>query len=179
MDHAENTLRAAVKGLTDVVAPAVDPADAQARDQLRLIIAGLDFLLARLNLLSDRERFELDHNLALARALVADGTSGSAAESARLDGAIATGAEVADDSHPAGAALRSASAALAAAVRDFVRRAAHADAATRDRVERRVIAATREWAAVDRAWYLPLGFDPEPDAVAAVDVVLAAPSSHE
>ncbi|HEV3227331.1 MAG TPA: hypothetical protein VGZ52_10865, partial [Acidimicrobiales bacterium] len=81
--------------------------------------------------------------------------------------------------HPAGAALRSASAALAAAVRDFVRRAAHADAATRDRVERRVIAATREWAAVDRAWYLPLGFDPEPDAVAAVDVVLAAPSSHE
>ena len=186
MDHAENTLRAAVKGLTEVVAPAVDHADAQARDQLKLIIAGLDFLLARLGLLSDRERFELEHNLALARGLAAesesasaDGADGLAYGRAALDDAVAVGAEVAGDPHATGETVRSASAALAAAIRDFVRQAADADADTQRRIDLRVLAATREWAAVDRAWYLPLGFDPTPDEVPAVETLLAVSVSHK
>ena len=36
MDHGDNTLRAAIKSLSETVAPAVDPDDPQAREQLRL-----------------------------------------------------------------------------------------------------------------------------------------------
>ena len=176
MDHAENTLRASVKALTDVVMPAIDPADAQALDQLRLVIAGLDFLGERLNLLPDRERFELDHNLALARALLAAGAAVSAIPRSPLDEAIVIGAEVSGNSHATGAAVRAASTGLAAAVCDFVRHAAHADRAARHRIDLCVIAASRQWAAVDRAWYLPLGFDPEPATVNPVEVMMASQS---
>lgn len=44
MDHSENTLRAAIKSLRDTVAPAVDPLDPQAVEQLRLTIDFLEFL---------------------------------------------------------------------------------------------------------------------------------------
>jgi len=43
IDHSENTLGAAIKALRFTVAPAVDPGDAQAVEQLRLTIDFLDF----------------------------------------------------------------------------------------------------------------------------------------
>lgn len=48
MDHCENTLRAAIKSLRDTVAPAVDPDDSQATEQLRLTIDFLEFLRTRI-----------------------------------------------------------------------------------------------------------------------------------
>ena len=42
-DHTDNNLRAAIKSLTDVVTPAVDPGDPMAREQLALVVAFLEF----------------------------------------------------------------------------------------------------------------------------------------
>ena len=45
MDHTANTLRAISKALTDVIAPAVDPKDPLANEQLRLVIDYVGCLL--------------------------------------------------------------------------------------------------------------------------------------
>ena len=72
MDHVDNALRASIKALEEVVAPAVDPADPQAGEQLRLVIHTLGFLRERVDHIHARARFDLRHNLGLASALLED-----------------------------------------------------------------------------------------------------------
>ena len=59
-NHADNDFRAAAKSLLDVVAPAIDPANPLARQQLKLVVDWLDFYRSRLPYNQDRERLELD-----------------------------------------------------------------------------------------------------------------------
>ncbi|NDK91451.1 hypothetical protein GYA93_17985 [Gordonia desulfuricans] len=49
IDHSENALRAVIKSLRDVVAPAVDPGDPMAQEQLALSLGTLEFLHSRLD----------------------------------------------------------------------------------------------------------------------------------
>lgn len=55
---------------SDVVQPALDPADPLAAEQLRLAISYLEFVRTRLDYMPSRRRFELRDNLALAQALL-------------------------------------------------------------------------------------------------------------
>ena len=48
-DVTDNGLRAAVKALTDVVAPSIDPSDPLAKEQLRLVVDYLQFVRSRLD----------------------------------------------------------------------------------------------------------------------------------
>ena len=171
MDHIDNTLRASVKALREVVAPAVDPTDPQARDQLKLVIDALEFARARVDLVPTRARLELEHSLALARELAAE--VGSTPAGAALGEAI-TGAEatLVADARPSEADVRCATATLKAAVSLLARE----DKPARGSTDRLILAATRRWAAIDRSWYLPLGFDPDPGVVPAIEDMLGIQS---
>lgn len=174
-DVTETGLRAVVKALTTVVAPALDPSDPLAKEQLKLAVDYIEFVRARLEHLYDRDRFELTHSLALARAVLPLGAaSPSTSTSALLDGALREGAAELARVGANPVALKSAAAALGAAVRELVREAAGFDAAQRRAIEAAVLRASDARIAFERAWYLPLGFDPAPHEVGALAEVLAA-----
>jgi len=170
-DHVHNGLGAAIKALTDVVAPSLDADDPLAREQLQLVVDYLDLVRSRTDLLWDRERVTLRHYLAMAEAI------GEVPEAAApsLAGAVVTGRRTLADPEAGVRPLRDAGGALAAALSELVRAlgAPDADPALRARVEAIVVDASDTLVEVERAWYLPLGFDPEPEAVAPVEDVLA------
>lgn len=160
MDHSDNALRAAIKALEEVVAPALDPADPQAAEQLVLVVDALKFLRERLDHLHDRARFDLRHHLALAHSI---------AEDVALDEEIEAATALYHCSDARTPELRQGAAALAAALRKVVR---DADEDIRPRIERRIVAGERARIEADRAWHLPQGFDPDPGAVPPLEAAL-------
>jgi len=177
MDHSDTTLRAAIKALDEVVAPAVDPADPLAGQQLRLVIEALRFLRDRLDYLHDRYRFEVRHHLALARSIADDAADCSPTAARALRDAIETGATVLERADARDPELRGASAALAAAIRMIVRDAAGAKDEARRRLEQRIVAGTRGQIVADRAWHWPQGFDPDPAGAQPLEVAYRSTST--
>jgi hypothetical protein len=161
MDDLEVGVHAAIRALSDVVAPAVDPQSAQAGDQLRLAIDYLGFLVQRLDHLHARNRWELRHHLRMATALQPIVHPRGAKETAELTASAAHADHLLSAGSASTEALRAATARLAAAVSDLVGESADFDAATRSQVEQRVLRASQERIAFERAWYLPLGLDPD------------------
>lgn len=157
MDTSENDLRGVVKALSDVVAPALDPADPLAGEQLRLAIGYLDFMRTRLDFLAMRLRFELRHNLDQAKAL-AELKSGYAPELAEaLDAAIDEGERVLDSPLDDAEEARRITAKLAAAARIVVRESAASPGGHRGAVERVIVGHAEERIMFERAWFLPVG----------------------
>jgi hypothetical protein len=169
LDHTDTTLGAAIKALDEVVAPAVDPRDPLATQQLRLVVDALRFLRERLDYLHDRYRFEVRHHLALGEAIVPDAAECSAGSARTLREAIEAGAAVLARADARDPELRRASAALAAAIRTIVRDTTGADSESRRRIEQRIVAETRRQTVADRAWHWPQGFDPDPAGRASLD----------
>lgn len=168
MDHTENTLRAVIKALGDTVAHAVDPADALAREQLRLVIDYIGFLQQRLDFLFVRERYELRQNLDLAHRLRGIDAELTTALQKALQQAIAAGSNSLNKIEATMPQLRQANAALAGAARRIVREAAQLPEPIRRAIEFAVVDASGPRIAFERAWYLPLGFDPAPGEVEAL-----------
>jgi hypothetical protein len=163
MDHADNALRASIKALEEVVAPAVDPGDPLAAEQLQLVIHTLGFLRDRIDHIHARARFDLRHDLGLASALLDDAPA--------LRDPIATGTALAADPDTPTAALRAGAAMVAAAIRTVVR---DADDSVRRRIELRVVSAAHQRIELERAWHLPQGFDPDPASVSPLAAALRA-----
>jgi hypothetical protein len=161
MDHSDNTLAAAIKALEEVVAPALDPADPQAAEQLVLVIDSLRFLRQRLDHLHDRARFDLRHHLALAHAISDD---------APLEAEIAAATMVYERAGARTPELRESAAELAAVLRTVVRETT--DDVTRRRLERRILKGSWERIEADRAWHEPQGFDPDPATVPPLELAL-------
>lgn len=159
-DHTENTLRTLTKALTDVIAPAVSKADPLANEQLRLVVDYIEFVRSRLDYFYSRERFDLSHHLGLASALAQLKAPCSASTTAALNEAIAAGRAAHDTAGVPTPELRAAAARLAAAISALVRESGGMDKAVRDKIERQVLSSTDERIVFERAWYLPLGFDP-------------------
>lgn len=172
MDHTDVGLRAAVRALSDVVAPVVGAEHAQARDQLRLTIDYLAFVAERLPHLHQRDRFELSHHLAMAQAVrpvLQDGAGASA-----LGMAVDTGRKALALPDATTAEVRQATAELGAALSAVVRESAAMTPAVQREVERTVLRVSRERIAFERAWYLPLGLDPDPHDVQPLTAWLPA-----
>ena|SRR5689334_25274843 len=160
MDHSDNTLRASIKALEEVVAPALDPADPLAAEQLVLVIDALKFLRARLDHLHDRARFDLGHHLALARAI---------SEDVALDPEIEAATALYERADARTPELRDAAAVLTAALRAAI---GNAEDDVKPRIERSIVAGSRARIEADRAWHLPQGFDPDPSSVPPLDAAL-------
>lgn len=163
MDHTDVGLRAAIRALSDVVAPVVGAEHAQARDQLRLTSDYLAFVVERLPYLHQRDRFELSHHLAMAQAVRAALHGG--ADASALGMAMDVGRQVLALADASTAEVRQATAELSAALAAVVRESAAMTAAVQREVERAVLRLSRVRIAFERAWYLPLGLDPDPHDV--------------
>lgn len=172
-DTTGNAVRAAIKALDEVIAPALDPAQPLAAEQLRLVRGLLDFLGARVALLHERHRFELEHYAALAQQLAADAAQVSGEAAATLAAALAGAAPVRADPLASNDAMAAATAPLAAAASALVREAAGAEPALRRRIEQAVIRGARPWVDVQRAWFAPRGFELEPDTLPPLADALA------
>ena len=173
MDHTDVGLRAAIRALSDVVAPAVDTSHAQARDQLRLTVDYLAFVVERLPYLHERDRFELTHHLSMARDLAAD--LGPTAPP-RLRAAIDAGAVMLERSGSGTLEVRAATAELTGAISDVLHVSNDMSEPIRDSIERHVLQASKQRIAFERAWYQPLGLDPDPHDVRPLSELL--PASH-
>ncbi len=165
IDHSENTLGAAIKALRFTVAPAVDPADAQAVEQLRLTIDFLDFLRVRLYDLHARHRYELSHQINVAQALAGDAKLVSDQADLRLQAALHTAGHVIRDGDAQTGDLQAASKVLWAAVRGTIRESRQAPRDVRRRIEASVVETIDPLVTMESAWYLPFGFEPDPASV--------------
>jgi hypothetical protein len=149
-----------VRALTDVVLPAIDPADSLAQEQARIVVGQL-LVLAGQRDEARLDRLELSGELELGRSLVSVTAGGpkSAAALARLDTALEAAASTpAEDAVTARGPLR-------AAVEDVVRAASvDGSPALRDATWRLVFAHARAQAERSRAWFAAAGFDDQPTA---------------
>jgi hypothetical protein len=177
-DYTDNGLLASIKALEKVVMPALDSADPLATEQLRLVSGFLKFLRARMEHGYPRQLFELDHALRLAQQVAADaGLLNSPELSQRLAAAVAQGQVVQAQAVPLPADVRSAAAELATVVAGVARAAGSADAPLRRRIEQQVMAGSKRWVEMQRAWFVPMGFDLRPDELPPIDQALYWPGS--
>ncbi len=174
IDQMDDGLRAAIKALDEVVAPALDKSNPLAVEQLRLVSRFLGFVRARIDVQAERDRFELRHQLALARELAALQTPGVAEAAAVLAQAIAQAEPLLQRDSCSQHELRAGIDALTAAIAVLVRSVAVADEARRRPIERAIVIASRALLDVQRAWFLPIGFEPDPDRVPPLAQALAA-----
>ena len=173
MDHTDVGLRAAIRALSDVVEPVVGPKHAQARDQLRLTVDYLAFVIERLPYFHQRDRFELSHHLAMAQSLQ---SALGGVPAPQLRTTIEAGRELLERAGPATSEVQQATANLCAAISAVVRDSADMEAPVRREIERGILHASKERIAFERAWYQPLGLDPDPHDVRPLAEFV--PASH-
>jgi hypothetical protein len=173
-DHTDNALIAAIKALDEVVAPAVDETNPLAREQLKLVSRYIGFLRTRLQYQAGRDRFERRHYLALAQRLRPQASDAPIPGMTAFDRAIRLGTDCVDRTDVSTAELRAATAALSTAISMLVRSSAAFDTESRHRVEAAVVSASKTLFDVQRAYYLPLGFEPDPAQVSDLATALDA-----
>jgi hypothetical protein len=162
-------LNAAVRALDELVAPGLDPANPLAQEQLRLVLRFLGLIRQRAGHEHRRQRAELAMALAQVQALQAAAAPWPAVlpgeVHARLVAALADGRSAFADADAEDAALQQAAQALDALAATIVRFAPAMPEAQRLAVERQVLAGAQPLLALRRAWFSPLGLDPEPASV--------------
>lgn len=181
--HADHALRAAVKALAEVVAPAVNPDDALAVDQLRLVISWLQFHDMRRR---DEPRLAwatLRQRLALASQVrpVLDGaaSSGPAVQglAAALDRACSAARAVlevpGEQGHDPAGAWAQAAEELDALVCAAIEALDTGPEAARLALARVVLDQAGDSLMLQRAWFAPLGFEARPQAVPPLEALLS------
>lgn len=158
-------LAVVIKALREVVAPAVDPANRLAVEQLHLSIATLGLVQQGLPLAHARARREMLNALALAEAVRAAGGGDALGEA--MAGARAT----LDDPRTGEPALNEARRALLVQTEAAV--AASAGTQAQQAVARAVVAASRAQFDLARAWCLGAGFETGTEGLPALDALLA------
>lgn len=164
MDQTEIGLRSVVKALIDTVAPAIDPSDHLAKEQLRLAASYVDFVRQRLLLVHSRERYDLRHYLSLSEAFLGFGLPDPSGPVAALRAATDAARPLAEDPAATTGQIRAAAVDLAHAVACVVQ-AAHSAWASPDlarRIDGAVLSATEDKFEMELLWYQPIGFDPSP-----------------
>lgn len=176
-DHIDNGLIASIKALDDVVAKSIDASNPLAREQLMLVSRYLGFVRQRLPHQFERDRFELDHYIALGQALAQLSAIDLVKGAPSLDSAVRNGEAVLEKPRATTAQVRAAIDELTTAISVLVRCVACADTDVRRSVERTVTVASKRLFDLQRAWYMPMGFEPDASLVPTLEQALAAPAS--
>lgn len=175
-DHSDNGLRAAIKALNDVVAPALDADNPVAQEQLRLVVQFLEFHRERLPHHVDRDRFELLRHVSLAQRLAEHTEPWLPSETDELRAALAEAEEVGGLGWVRPQDARRATGSLETAISTVVRAAAGLDEDPRRQIERTVVEAAAGLLDGQRAWFAPQGFEPDPAAVPALADAFGIPT---
>lgn len=174
MDQMSVGINAAIRALSDVIAPAVDATHAQARDQLRLVIEYLQFVSQRLDNIEDLADFEFRHNLGMVKELRDIVSKTDLNNRGRLSAAIERADDVMQARRVPVNALRDVTEDLAAAAADTVRCSPEMQVETQREIERCVLRASAERIMFERSWYLPLGLDHAPGQVPELSSLVKA-----
>ncbi|MDF3306018.1 hypothetical protein ACWEK5_08195 [Rhodococcus koreensis] len=175
MDHSSNTLGALRKSLLDSVAPAVDPNDPLASEQLPLVADYLEFLRTRIYRIHERSRFELGEYLQMAEGVLTRLSATVGAAVGDLPKQVDAARAARDAASTGTTELLEQGAALAAAVSAVVRDETVPDE-VRQALGRWVVESSRELLAFQRSWYAPFGFESSRDRLRSVDDFLAGKS---
>lgn len=170
-------IQSVLKALTDVILPALDPANPLAQEQARLCIGHLGLLAATLPLQYRYDCDELQRLLALTRRLeeLPEAAVFAPRATAALAGPARRAADVAERARAEPAELQEAVRALRAAASQLVQEAYEHDPSGRktEEIRREVMAATREQLTRERSWLLPQGWESDPQAVPALGTLMA------
>lgn len=174
-DHTLDMLRSATRAMEEVVLPAVDRSHPLALEQATLVTKILQLLTQQLPWQALRCRFELDNQVRLARALADDAAAVSPAIAEALAGALRAGDLLLSDHAATPTAQQQATRELGGLVAVLVDVAAQsAPAARRQHIESQVLNAAAAALQLQRAWFLPQGWEPDPSAVPPLESLLRA-----
>ncbi len=175
--HAfDAALKAAGRALDEVVAPSLDPANPLASEQLRLVLRFLDLVRQRAAHEGIRLRAELALALQQAQSLqpLVRAPWIPAEVGTGLDLAVRAAQPLLLDALAESRSLQHAAQQLDALAAVAVRCAADAPDGERRALERLVLANASRMLALRRAWFAPLGLDPEPATVPDIEQALHA-----
>jgi hypothetical protein len=174
-DHSLNALQAAARAMEEVVIPALDPEHPLAREQAHLVARYLALFSQRLDLIGARNRFELQRYLEIARDLRDDAHEVSPSIGDALDRAIADGMALRDEVSTLPSQWQAAARELAAVLTALVRTASTGASVHRRRIEERVLDGSRPLLEMQRAWFLPQGWELDSDALPPIQALLGPP----
>jgi len=172
-DHTAMGLQTAIKSLKDVVAPAVDPSNPLAGEQLRMVCAYLALVVKQLSHRSEKIRFELRSATQLAKSLAPLAARCSDEAAQALDSALVLARQLGGEIDAPEFDIEASTSRLNAAISALVRTAGTADEAARRDVERAVVAHSKAWLDVHRAWFAPLGFESRSEQLPSIVAALA------
>lgn len=163
-------LQVALKALRETVAPAVDPGNRVALEQLHLSIATLTMVRERLPLARRFARRRLEDALDLAHAVAAAARKDAALDLAALDATIAASPALLLDPVAETADFDAAIAAVTAATLTVIRAAQGGNAIAA--IDAAVLTASAPTIERGRAWFLAAGFEPDPTAIRPLATLL-------
>jgi hypothetical protein len=164
-DHSMNALMAAARAMEEVVLPAVDKGHPLAMEQAALVAKFLKLFGQRWAHANDRNRFELHHYAQLAAALQTDAAEVSPSIAAALQAANTAAEHTLQKPGVGAMELQSAAQAVAGVLTALVRTAQLLGHPASGRIEQRVLEASAELLGMQRAWFLPQGWEPDPAAI--------------
>jgi hypothetical protein len=170
-------IKSMVKAMTDVVLPAIDPANKLAQEQARLVVGMLGLMAQQLPLQFRFDRDELARLLELAAALgqAADGVAGLRAGVERMGEAAAAAAQTLEQARLGPEDVEHAVRQMRAVTSELVRAAcAAADGPAMRRVQEAVLASSAQQLLRDRSWVLAQGWEPDPAAIPKIQELLSA-----
>ena len=172
-NNIDNAVRAAVRSLKEVVGPAVDSENPLAQEQVQLVANVLDFLSERLPYMNARDRREMTIYADTATFLIDDAHRIEPELAAAIGSTVDIATALAGELEPRVQELRDTSDRLATLLSELVRDAADADEVTRRRIETTVVRGSKRLLDLQRSWFLPTGFEPNPAAVVELDDILS------
>lgn len=163
-------LQAVLKALSDTVAPALDPANKVAMEQLHLSIATIAMVRDHLPLARRFARRQLEDALDLARAVAEAARADPAIGVAALDIAVAVTPALLTDPTADTADFEAGSATLTAATLVVIN--AGQNSAAIAAIDAAVLQASRPAIERSRAWFLSAGFEPGPTVIRPLTALL-------
>lgn len=173
-DHNDNAFRAAIKALGQVVAPAVDPSNPLAVEQLRLVIQFLEMHVDRRQLQGRMDWRELELNVEFGGAVLKEIGAAAPAAARALERLVELGQAHLDQPGPAVSERQRLSDDIAAAISAvLVDRNTQGDGPGDPCVERIVLEHARRQLDIKRSWFLPFGFESDAKRIPPIAAVLA------
>ncbi|WP_018000694.1 hypothetical protein [Paracoccus sp. N5] len=160
-----NTLQACVRGLEQMIVPAIDPDNPLALEQATLIARTIRFTIARLPHVVARSRQEMRLYQEMAEDLVSDMAAVAPAELPALQDEIARADALWHDPHAGLERIDACAEELAARIAALVRSCRDDDSAAARRIECAVLRHSPAINRLNRSWHVLSGFETRPEEI--------------
>lgn len=166
MDYTAITLNAAAKAMQDSVIPALaSSGEYHALEQAHLVWDALRFARDRVDVIGERRRIEAIELAALIDRLLQTEAADTLAVTPRIGRMLVTTRSALADPMTTAQVHEELSSALGEMLTELLEECDDSTPSLRSEIERAVLDHALRKLELDRAWLLPLGFDPDPSSV--------------